>query len=189
MGVRIVWRLDAGQRRKGPSHPIEQRTLDGDPGRDRGNKGSGFPVPMVTSRTRQCPLRLDASSSKAFEKGERVGASFKELIVWQRAVQLTTEIYHLSASFPSSEKFGLINQIRRASVSVASNIAEGYGRSTKGEYVQFLGHARGSICELQTQLIIATALGFCPNNEIQNVERLSADVSRMLIALMNKLRK
>lgn len=74
-------------------------------------------------------------------------------------------------------------------MSIASNIAEGYGRSTKGEYLQFLGYARGSICELQTQLIIATTLGFCLNKDSEPVERLSADVSRMLIALMKKLRE
>ena len=74
-------------------------------------------------------------------------------------------------------------------MSIASNIAEGYGRSTRGEYLQFLGHARGSICELQTQLIIATTLGFCSNKEAEPVEKLSADVSRMLIALMKKLRE
>jgi four helix bundle protein len=118
-----------------------------------------------------------------------VGASFKELVVWQRSVQLTTEIYRLSGSFPPSERFGLTNQLRRASVSIASNIAEGYGRATKGEYIQFLGHARGSNCELQTQLIIATTLGFCPKKETETVERMSADVSRMLIALMKKLRE
>jgi four helix bundle protein len=118
-----------------------------------------------------------------------VGASFKELVVWQRSVQLTAEIYRLTASFPPLERFGLTNQIRRASVSIASNIAEGYGRSTRGEYLQFLGYARGSICELQTQLIIATTLGFCPNKHVDPVETLSADVSRMLIALMKKLRE
>ncbi len=132
---------------------------------------------------------LDGTRSKTIEKEEKVGASFKELVVWQRSVQLTTEIYRLSASFPSSERFGLTNQVRRASVSIASNIGEGYGRSTKGEYLQFLGHARGSICELQTQLIIATNLGFCPSKETEPVERLSANVSRMLIALMKKLRE
>jgi four helix bundle protein len=72
--------------------------------------------------------------------------SFKNLVVWQRAVELSLAIYKLTESFPSSEKFGLTNQLRRASVSVASNIAEGYGRSTRGEYIQFLGHARGSNC-------------------------------------------
>jgi four helix bundle protein len=79
--------------------------------------------------------------------------------------------------------------MRRASVSIASNIAEGYGRSTRGEYLQFLGHARGSNCELQTQLIIAGALGFGMKETHESVERLSADVSRLLIAYMNKLKK
>ena len=117
-----------------------------------------------------------------------MGASFKELIVWQRAIQLSSEVYRLTSSFPSSEQFGLTNQLRRSSVSIASNIAEGYGRSTKGEYVQFLGHARGSICELQTQLILSQTLGFGSKEVIDSAERLSADVSRMLIALMKKLR-
>ena len=77
--------------------------------------------------------------------------------------------------------------MRRASVSIASNIAEGYGRSTKGEYLQFLGHARGSNCELQTQLIIAKAIGFGTMTAYDASKKLSADVSRMLIALMSKL--
>ena len=118
-----------------------------------------------------------------------MGASFKDLIVWQRAVELSREIYRLTAAFPPSEQFGLTNQLRRASVSIASNIAEGYGRVTKGEYVQFLGHARGSNCELQTQLIISEGLGFGNKRAYESAERLSADVSRLLIALMNKLKK
>jgi four helix bundle protein len=117
-----------------------------------------------------------------------MGASFKDLVVWQRAVQLCAEIYRLTASFPASEKFGLTNQLRRASVSIASNIAEGYGRSTKGEYWQFLGHARGSNCELQTQLIISKTLGFASGGSLEMADRLSADVSRLLIALIRKLR-
>ena len=117
-----------------------------------------------------------------------MGASFKDLIVWQKAVQLSAEIYRLTASFPVSEQFGLSNQMRRASVSVASNIAEGYGRCTKGEYLQFLGHARGSNCELQTQLMIATRLGFGDEKRYEPTEKLSADVSRLLNALMRKLK-
>ncbi|MGO8758537.1 MAG: four helix bundle protein [Terracidiphilus sp.] len=117
-----------------------------------------------------------------------MGASFMDLVVWQRAVQLSIEIYRLTAAFPKSEQFGLVNQMRRASVSIASNIAEGYGRSTKGEYLQFLGHARGSKCELQTQLVIAKALGFGGGKSYEQAEQLCADVSRMLIALMNKLK-
>ncbi|HKF48259.1 MAG TPA: four helix bundle protein [Terracidiphilus sp.] len=118
-----------------------------------------------------------------------MGDSFKTLIVWQRAVDLSVTVYKLTSGFPSSEKFGLTNQLRRASVSVASNIAEGYGRSTRGEYVQFLGHARGSVCEIQTQLAISEALNFGSKESRREAGALSADVSRMLNALMRTLKK
>lgn len=118
-----------------------------------------------------------------------MGESFKDLIVWQRAVELSLAIYKLTASFPDSERFGLTNQLRRASVSVASNIAEGYGRSTKGEYLLFLGHARGSNCEVQTQLVIADGLGFGKAAARREAEGFSEEVSRMLVAIMNKLQK
>jgi four helix bundle protein len=118
-----------------------------------------------------------------------MGESFKDLVVWQRAVQMSLAIYKLTSSFPASERFGLTNQLRRASVSVASNIAEGYGRSTKGEYVLFLGHARGSNCEVQTQLVISKALGFGTEQAQSSAASLSGEVSRMLVAMMNKLRR
>ena len=118
-----------------------------------------------------------------------MGASFKDLVVWQRAVELSVAIYKLTSSFPRTEQFGLTNQLRRASVSVASNIAEGYGRSTKGEYLLFLGHARGSIFEVQTQLLIASTLNFGNKELSPQVENLSQEVSRMLVAIMDKLRK
>jgi len=102
---------------------------------------------------------------------------------------LSLAIYKLTASFPDSERFGLTNQLRRASVSVASNIAEGYGRSSRGEYVQFLGHARGSNFEVQTQLVIANGLGLGNAPARQNAESLSEEVSRMLVAMMDKLKK
>jgi len=110
-------------------------------------------------------------------------------VVWQLAVQLALEVYKLTSSFPPSERFGLTNQLRRASVSVASNIAEGYGRSTKGEYVQFLGHARGSNFEVQTQLVISAGLGFGAKESRDLAEGLSDEVSRMIVAMMSKLRK
>ena len=118
-----------------------------------------------------------------------MGESFKDLVVWQRAVQLSLAVYKLTSAFPDSERFGLTNQLRRASVSVASNIAEGYGRSTKGEYVQFLGHARGSNCELQTQLVISKALGFGSEQAHESTESLSGEVNKMLVAIMSKLRR
>ena len=114
--------------------------------------------------------------------------SFKDLVVWQRAIQMSLSIYKLSASFPRSEQFGLVQQLRRASVSVASNIAEGYGRSTKGEYLQFLGHARGSNCEVQTQLVIAEGLGLGSADTRREADDLCQEVGRMLTSLMRKLR-
>ena len=73
-----------------------------------------------------------------------MGKSFKDLIVWQRAIELTVVVYKLTSEFPAAERFGLTSQMRRAAVSIASNIAEGYGKFSKGEYLLFLGHARGS---------------------------------------------
>jgi four helix bundle protein len=117
-----------------------------------------------------------------------MGGSFRDLIVWQKAVELSLTIYKFTESFPASEQFGLTNQLRRASVSVASNIAEGYGRSSKGEYVQFLGHARGSNCELQTQLVIADGLGFGLGPKRRVAEGLCDEIGRMLVVMMRKLR-
>ena len=97
------------------------------------------------------------------------------------------EIYKLTSTFPDSERFGLTNQLRRAAVSVASNIAEGYGRSTKGEYVQFLGHARGSVSEVETQLVIARGLEFGSKKLLQTAEESCNEVGRMLRTMMKSL--
>ena len=120
---------------------------------------------------------------------EDIRGSFRSLIVWQRAVELSLAVYKATARFPSSEKFGLTSQLRRAAVSVASNIAEGYGRSTKGEYILFLGHARGSNCELQTQLVIANALEMGSDDTMERATDLSNEVGRMLVVMMSELRK
>ncbi len=117
-----------------------------------------------------------------------MGQSFKDLVVWQRSIELTVDVYQLTSKFPESERFGLTNQMRRASVSIASNIAEGYGRATKGEYVQFLGHARGSCSELETQIVIAKKLGFGAVQNLQSAESLCNDVGRLLGALMKSIR-
>jgi four helix bundle protein len=77
--------------------------------------------------------------------------SYRDLLAWQKAMELVTEIYRLSQGFPKEELFGLASQLRRAAVSIASNIAEGHARITKREYRQFLGHARGSLSEVETR--------------------------------------
>jgi four helix bundle protein len=142
----------------------------------------------VESHTPEYRRSYPAPSPKSAKGSRSMSTSFRELVAWQRAVALCTEIYRLTGSFPSAEQFGLANQLRRASVSIASNIAEGWGRSTRGEYYQFLGHARGSLCELQTQLVIAGALGYGPKELLDASELLSSDVSRLLIALMRKIK-
>ncbi len=117
-----------------------------------------------------------------------MGQSFRDLAVWQKAIQLTVAVYKLTSGFPDSEKFGLTNQMRRAAVSIASNIAEGYGRSTRGEYFQFLGHARGSCSEVETQIVIAKELRFGSEEQLRNAEELCSEVGRMLGGVMKSLR-
>jgi four helix bundle protein len=116
-----------------------------------------------------------------------MGKSFRELMVWQRAIQLTVSIYRLTEQLPKAEIYGLTSQLRRAGVSVASNIAEGYGRGTRGEYKQFLAMARGSNLEVQTQLVVARELGFGRARDLDATEAASEEVSKMLYSLIAKL--
>ena len=95
--------------------------------------------------------------------------NIKELKIWNKAIDLALRIYDLSSKFPSDERFGLISQIRRCAISIPSNISEGAGRNTRGEFRQFLGIANGSCYELQTQIVIANKLGFINENECISV--------------------
>ena len=117
-----------------------------------------------------------------------MGDAFKDLIVWQRAVKLSLAIYKLTASFPDSERFGLTNQLRRASVSVASNIAEGRGRGTDGEFRQFLNMAQGSAYEVQTQLLVTKRLKIGDEAMLQRAEALCIETSKMLGAFIQSLK-
>ena len=113
---------------------------------------------------------------------------YHELIVWQRAIELTVCIYKLTRSFPKEELYGFTSQMRRASVSVASNIAEGRGRLTPGEFRQFLGLAQGSTYELQTQLLVARKLGLGSDEVLDEAASLSDEVSKMLGSFIQTLR-
>jgi four helix bundle protein len=99
-----------------------------------------------------------------------VSHKYQDLIAWQKAKAFATDIYKATESFPKSEIYGLTSQLRRAAVSVASNIAEGQGRLTKGEFCHFLGQARGSVFELETQLAIALDLRFLTDEEFRKLE-------------------
>ena len=114
--------------------------------------------------------------------------SFRDLKVWQESMNLIVLIYDLTAAFPKHEVFALSSQMRRAAVSIASNIAEGSARSTKKDFRQFVIIARGSNCELQTQLSIALRLGYCNVLQLQNAEQLSFEVGKMLNGLANYLK-
>jgi four helix bundle protein len=113
--------------------------------------------------------------------------NYSELIAWQKAMDLVEAIYHLSAAFPRDELYGLTAQIRRAVVSVPSNIAEGQGRWTTGEFVQFLGVANGSLREVETQLHIAVRLKFITGADAEVAFRLAAEVCRLIYGLKNSL--
>ena len=113
--------------------------------------------------------------------------TYRDLLVWQKAKALAVEIYRNTQDFPSGEKYGLTNQLRRAGVSVASNIAEGQGRLTKGEFRQFLGHARGSVLELDTQLAIALELDYLNQAQYGELERKSYEVLGLLNRLLASL--
>jgi four helix bundle protein len=113
--------------------------------------------------------------------------SFRELVVWQRAMELTSLLYRLTQQFPHEEIYGLTGQLRRAGVSIASNIAEGSGRGTRNDYRSFLRMARGSALEAQTQLLIARDLGFGDAAQIKRAEGLTEEISKMLWAIAEKL--
>jgi four helix bundle protein len=113
--------------------------------------------------------------------------SYKDLIVWQKAIALAKLIYRLTQNFPSAEKFGLIAQMRRAAVSIPSNVAEGQARHTTGEFIQFISHAEGSVAELDTQLVLSIELKFCASAAADPVFELINELRRMLNALRRKL--
>lgn len=113
--------------------------------------------------------------------------SFRELTVWQRAMEMTVQVYELTRDFPREELYGLTSQIRRASISVASNIAEGRGRISQGEFRQFLGTAQGSNFEVQTQLEVARRIRLGHVVDLQKAEDLSLEVGKMLSALIVSL--
>ena len=112
--------------------------------------------------------------------------NFRELKVWQKAYKLCLEVYRMTAIFPKDEKFGLTSQIRRAVVSIPSNIAEGYGRKTITDYIRFLYITYGSICELETQIMLSGDLDYIDNIIVKSMFNDINEVERMLKSLENK---
>src|SRR5437763_1272880 len=110
--------------------------------------------------------------------------NYRELRVWQAAMDFVQMVYELTATFPSQERYGLTSQLQRAAVSVPANIAEGYGRLHRGDYVHHLSIARGSLCEAETHLILAVRLKLSSRETVEPIWLLAQDVGKMLWGLM-----
>lgn len=133
------------------------------------------------------PVKGKGPRVQGFKGSSKMLKNFKDLKVWQKSYELSLKIYRLTKHFPSEEKYGLTSQIRRAAVSVTSNIAEGYGRKTKPEYIQFLYIAYGSNCELETQMLLSGDLGYIKSEDIKQLQEEISEVERMLMALIKSL--
>jgi four helix bundle protein len=114
--------------------------------------------------------------------------TYRDLLVWQKAMLIVTEVYTVSSKFPQNEMYGLTSQIRRSAVSIPSNIAEGYGRNSTGDYRRFLQIAVASLFELQTQLEISKNLGYCPKENFDSIIEKSYELERMLSSLITKIK-
>jgi len=112
--------------------------------------------------------------------------SYKDLVVWQKGIQLARLVCGLTRAFPSEEKFGIVAQMRQAAVSIPSNVAEGQARHTTGEFNQFISHAEGSLAELDTQLILSIQLKFCSESAAEPAFTLLDEIRRTLNALRRK---
>jgi four helix bundle protein len=114
--------------------------------------------------------------------------TYRDLIVWQKSINIVTDIYRVTKHFPKQETFGLVLQIRRSSISVPSNIAEGYSRYSNREFTRFLEIAIGSLAEMQTQLLISLNLEYISETDFKTVTENSREIERMLSSLIRKLK-
>jgi four helix bundle protein len=121
------------------------------------------------------------------KQGNPKAQGYRDLVVWQKGIAIAKEIYLLTKQLPADEKFGLVSQMRRAAVSVPSNIAEGQARHTTGEFVQFISHAEGSVAELDTQLTLCQDLKLLNPKESATAANLLEELRRMLNSLRRKL--
>jgi four helix bundle protein len=113
--------------------------------------------------------------------------SYKDLIVWQKEIDMFEMIYQVTRNFPKEELYGLTNQLRRAAVSIPSNIAEGHARASTAEFVRFLSIARGSLAEVETHLLIARRLAYLSNDQLAPILSLPIEINKMTNGLMAKL--
>ncbi len=128
-----------------------------------------------------------APEAGAVVKSLNKAKHYKELLIWQKGMSLAKDVYGLTARFPGDERFGLVSQMRRAAVSVPSNIAEGQARHGTREFLQFLSHASGSLAELETQLLLSVDMKYCSENDVESVAGLISELQKMIAALRRTL--
>ncbi|TYP76991.1 four helix bundle protein [Aquimarina intermedia] len=114
--------------------------------------------------------------------------SYKDLLIWQKGIEIVKEVYSICAELPKDEIFALQSQLKRSSISISSNIAEGWGRNYTKSYVQFLSYSRGSLLELETQLIIAQELSFISTEKFNRIQDLITEQSKMLNAFIKAVK-
>ena len=115
--------------------------------------------------------------------------NYKELKVWQKSIDVTVKVYKISSQFPDSERFNLISQTRRSTVSIPSNIAEGVGRNTNGEFNHFLGISSGSSFELETQMVVAQKLNYLTKETLDDFSKEIQEIQKMIFSFQNYLKK
>jgi len=130
---------------------------------------------------------LKGLRGQGFKGSSEMLKNYKELNVWQKSYELCLKVYAITAKFPNEERYGLTSQIRRSAVSIASNIAEGYGRKTTVDYIRVLYISYGSVCELETQILLAGDLNFMEKADLVTMRRKVAEIERMLKALIKSL--
>ena len=144
--------------------------------------------PRASSPLPLCPFAPLPPSLPLEQKMHKPINTFRDLIVWQKAMNLVTAVYRASAEFPTSEQYGLTSQLRRCAVSIPSNIAEGFGRDSTNDYLRFLSIATGSLYESQTQLEIARNLDFLAEQQFTQLLEQTREIERMLNSLTRSLK-
>jgi four helix bundle protein len=127
------------------------------------------------------------AEKSAVLNGREKAKHYKELLVWQKGMSLAKGVYGLTARFPADERFGLVSQMRRAAISVPSNIAEGQARHGTRESLQFLSHAGGSLAELETQLLLSVDMKYCGERDVDSIAKLIGELQKMIASLRRSL--
>ena len=130
---------------------------------------------------------MPGSGGSKYSRSDMAVRSYRELVAWQKAMDFAAAVYRVTRSFPKEEQYGITSQLRRAAVSIPSNIAEGQGRQTTGEFRQFLGQARGSLLETETQILLSERLQYLEQQAANCLLEQASEVGRILNGLLTSL--